>query len=62
VTRWIVRGVLFVALVVGVFGLLPRLGGLTHDAAGFQARTAPANPSSAAMSREIRRGAGMPFR
>jgi hypothetical protein len=27
VTRWIVRGVLFVALVVGVFGLLPRLVG-----------------------------------
>jgi putative exporter of polyketide antibiotics len=30
--RWVVRGVLFVALVVGVFGLLPRLGGLTRDA------------------------------
>jgi uncharacterized protein (TIRG00374 family) len=36
VMRWIVRGVLFVALVVGVFGLLPRLGGLTHDAAGLR--------------------------
>lgn len=34
--RWIVRGVLFVALVAGVFGLLPRLGGLTHDAAGLR--------------------------
>jgi hypothetical protein len=34
--RWIVHGVLFVALVVGVFGLLPRLGGLTHDAAGLR--------------------------
>jgi uncharacterized membrane protein YbhN (UPF0104 family) len=31
--RWIVHGVLFVALAVGVFGLLPRLGGLAHDAA-----------------------------
>ena len=27
---------LFVALVAGVFGLLPRLGGLTHDAAGLR--------------------------
>jgi uncharacterized protein (TIRG00374 family) len=34
--RWIVRGVLLVALVVGVFGLLPRLGGLTHDAAALR--------------------------
>jgi len=28
--------VLFVALVAGVFGLLPRLGGLRHDAAGLR--------------------------
>src|SRR5260370_18135546 len=34
--RWIAHGVLFVALVAGVFGLLPRLGGLTHDAAGLR--------------------------
>jgi uncharacterized protein (TIRG00374 family) len=34
--RWVVRGVLFVALAVGVFGLLPRLGGLTRDAAGLR--------------------------
>jgi uncharacterized protein (TIRG00374 family) len=34
--RWIANGVLFVALVAGVFGLLPRLGGLTHDAAGLR--------------------------
>jgi len=34
--RWVVRGVLFVALVAGVFGLLPRLGGLRHDAAGLR--------------------------
>jgi uncharacterized protein (TIRG00374 family) len=34
--RWTVRGVLLVALAVGVFGLLPRLGGLRHDAAGLR--------------------------
>src|SRR5580704_425310 len=34
--RWIANGVLFVALVAGVFGLLPRLGGLRHDAAGLR--------------------------
>ncbi len=34
--RWIVHGVLFAALVAGIFGLLPRLGGLTRDAAGLR--------------------------
>ena len=34
--RWILQGVLFVALAVGVFGVLPRLGGLTRDAAGLR--------------------------
>ena len=34
--RWIVHGVLFVALVAGIFGVLPRLGGLTRDAAGLR--------------------------
>ena len=34
--RWIVHGILFVALVVGVFALLPRLGGLTRDAAALR--------------------------
>jgi uncharacterized membrane protein YbhN (UPF0104 family) len=34
--RWIVHGVMFVALAVCVFGLLPRLGGLTRDAAGLR--------------------------
>jgi uncharacterized protein (TIRG00374 family) len=34
--RWIANGVLFAALAAGVFGLLPRLGGLTHDAAGLR--------------------------
>jgi uncharacterized protein (TIRG00374 family) len=31
--RWVVRAVIFVAVTAGVFGLLPRLGGLTHDTA-----------------------------
>src|SRR6266487_278759 len=34
--RWIVHGVLLVGLAAGVFGLLPRLGGLTRDAAGLR--------------------------
>jgi uncharacterized membrane protein YbhN (UPF0104 family) len=34
--HWTLHGVLFVALVAGVFGLLPRLGGLTHDAGGLR--------------------------
>ncbi|MCW2910088.1 MAG: hypothetical protein JWL68_4877 [Actinomycetia bacterium] len=34
--RWIVHGVMFVALAAGVFGLLPRLGGLAHDAAALR--------------------------
>jgi uncharacterized protein (TIRG00374 family) len=34
--RWILRGVLFVALAAGIFGLLPQLGGLTHEAAGLR--------------------------
>jgi hypothetical protein len=34
--RWILHGVLFVALAVGIYGVLPRLGGLTHEAAGLR--------------------------
>ena len=34
--RWTVHGLLFAALVLGVFGLLPRIGGLAHDAAGLR--------------------------
>ena len=30
------HGVLFAALAVGIFGVLPRLGGLTHEAAGLR--------------------------
>jgi uncharacterized membrane protein YbhN (UPF0104 family) len=34
--QWIVHGVLSAALAAGVFGLLPRLGGLSHDAAALR--------------------------
>jgi CelD/BcsL family acetyltransferase involved in cellulose biosynthesis len=34
--RSIIHGVLLVALTAGIFGLPPRLGGLTHDAAGLR--------------------------
>ena len=34
--RWIVHGLLLVALAAGIFGVLPRLGGLTRDAAGLR--------------------------
>jgi hypothetical protein len=30
------HGVLFVALAAGIFGVLPRLGGLTREAAGLR--------------------------
>jgi hypothetical protein len=36
-----VHGVLFVALAVGIFGVLPRLGGLTRDAAGLRHAARP---------------------
>jgi uncharacterized protein (TIRG00374 family) len=39
--RWILHGVLFVALAAGIFGLLPRLGGLTRDAAGLRHARSP---------------------
>jgi uncharacterized protein (TIRG00374 family) len=34
--RWIVHGLLFGALAAGIFGLLPRVGGLAHEAAGLR--------------------------
>ncbi len=52
--RWIAHGVLFVALAAGIFGLLPRLGGLTRDAAGLR-HARPAFPVAA-----IERGAAHP--
>jgi hypothetical protein len=36
VVRWIVHGLLLAALAVGVFGLLPKVGGLTRDATGLR--------------------------
>jgi hypothetical protein len=42
--RRIVHGVLFVALAVGIFGVLPRLGGLTRDAAGLRHAARPSWP------------------
>jgi uncharacterized protein (TIRG00374 family) len=36
VGRWIVHGLLLVALAAGIFGVLPRLGGLSRDAAGLR--------------------------
>ena len=40
--RWIVHGLLLVALAAGIFGVLPRLGGLTH---GLRACGTPARAS-----------------
>ena len=34
--RWVLHGVLVVALAAGIFGVLPRLGGLTHEATGLR--------------------------
>jgi uncharacterized protein (TIRG00374 family) len=39
--RWIVHGVLLVALTAGIFGLLPHLGGLARDAAGLRRARPP---------------------
>jgi uncharacterized protein (TIRG00374 family) len=44
--RWILHGLIFVAVTAGVFGLLPRLGGLTHDTAELR----HARPALAAAS------------
>jgi hypothetical protein len=50
--RWIVHGVLFVALAVGIFGVLPRLGGLTRDAAGLR-HAHPAFPLAAVVTQAL---------
>ena len=54
--RWIVHGVLFVALAAGVFALLPRLGGLRHDAAGLR-HARPAFLAAAIVSQACRSAA-----
>jgi hypothetical protein len=62
VTRWIVRGVMFVALVAGVFGLLPRLGGLTRDAAGLR-HARPAFVAAAVVAQALSLGCyALPYR
>src|SRR5215813_247312 len=53
--RWIVHGVLFVALAVGVFALLPRLGGLTRDAAALR-RGRPAFVVAAVVAQAVSLG------
>jgi uncharacterized protein (TIRG00374 family) len=55
VTRWIVHGVLFVALAAGVFGLLPQLGGLTREAAGLR-HARPAFIAAAIMAQAVSLG------
>ena len=53
--RWIAHGLLFVALAVGVFGVLPRLGGLTRDAAGLR-HARPAFLVAAVVARAVSLG------
>jgi uncharacterized protein (TIRG00374 family) len=53
--RWIIHGVLLVALTAGIFGLLPRLGGLTHDAAGLR-HARPAFLAAAVVAQAISLG------
>jgi uncharacterized protein (TIRG00374 family) len=53
--RWIVHGVLLVALAAGIFGLLPRLGGLTRDAAGLR-HARPAFLAAAVVAQAISLG------
>jgi uncharacterized protein (TIRG00374 family) len=53
--RWIVHGVLFVALAVGVFGLLPRIGGLAHDATGLR-HASPALVVAAVLAQAVSLG------
>src|SRR5260370_13554572 len=53
--RWIVHGVLFVALAAGVFGVLPRLGGLRHDAARLR-HARPAFLAAALVAQAASRG------
>jgi hypothetical protein len=52
--RWIVHGVLFVALVAGVFGLLPRLGTVKGKARESRRRRRLADPFRALVSGERR--------
>jgi uncharacterized protein (TIRG00374 family) len=53
--RWIVHGLLMVALAAGIFGVLPRLGGLTRDAAGLR-HARPAFLAAAIMAQAVSLG------
>jgi len=53
--RWILHVAMLVALAVGVFGLLPRLGGLTHDAAGLR-HARPAFVAAAVLAQAVSLG------
>ena len=53
--RRVVHGVLFVAVAAGVFGLLPRLGGLTRDAADLR-HARPAFMVAAVMAQALSLG------
>jgi len=53
--RWIVRGVLFVGLAAGVFGLLPRIGGLAHEASGLR-HARPAFVAAAVLAQAVSLG------
>ncbi|MFI5068862.1 MAG: hypothetical protein ACHP9Z_33455 [Streptosporangiales bacterium] len=53
--RWTWHGLLLVALAVGIFGLLPRLGGLTRDAAGLR-HARPAFLAAAVVAQAISLG------
>src|SRR5215469_8327591 len=54
-TRQVLRGVFYVAVAVGVFALLPRLGGLTHDAARLR-HARPAFVVAAAVAQAVSLG------
>jgi uncharacterized protein (TIRG00374 family) len=54
-TRQILRVVFFVAVAVGVFSLLPRLGGLTHDAARLR-HARPAFVAAAVVAQAVSLG------
>ena len=53
--RWVVHGLLIVALAAGIFGVLPRLGGLTRDAAGLR-HARPAFLAAAMMAQAVSLG------
>src|SRR6266567_5455912 len=53
--RWILHVAMLVALAVGVFGLLPRLGGLAHEASGLR-HARPAFVAAAVLAQAVSLG------